>query len=100
MASEVTLRFPGAAHPAAAVPAGAGLSEVLTPANSPVLFGCRTGICGTCLVEVLEGEPAPADADEREVVEVLAPDHPRARLACQLRASAGMALRPIPEEER
>ncbi|MBW4562415.1 MAG: 2Fe-2S iron-sulfur cluster binding domain-containing protein [Mojavia pulchra JT2-VF2] len=34
------------------------LSEHLTIQNSPVLFGCRTGICGTCLVEVI-GEISP-----------------------------------------
>lgn len=28
------------------------LLECLTVQNSPVLFGCRTGICDTCLVEV------------------------------------------------
>ncbi|MBC6436085.1 2Fe-2S iron-sulfur cluster binding domain-containing protein, partial [Nostoc sp. HG1] len=35
------------------------LSEHLTIQNSPVLFGCRTGICGTCLVEVNGTIPSP-----------------------------------------
>ncbi|MEL6495801.1 MAG: 2Fe-2S iron-sulfur cluster-binding protein, partial [Cyanobacteria bacterium J06623_7] len=31
------------------------LAEHLTVENSPILFGCRTGICGTCLV-IIEGD--------------------------------------------
>ena len=34
------------------------LSEHLTVQNSPVLFGCHTGICGTCLV-VIKGDIPP-----------------------------------------
>lgn len=56
---------------------------MLTAQNSPVLFGCRTGICGTCLVTVT-GQVAPPDADEQEMLEVLAPGIPNARLACQI----------------
>jgi len=59
------------------------LSEYLTVENSPVLFGCRTGLCGTCLVEITGDIPPPTD-EEKEVLEVLAPDNPHARLACQI----------------
>lgn len=69
------------------LPDGAPLAEHLTIQNSPILFGCRTGICGTCLVSVtdlsfdLEG-PTP---EEREVLEMIAPDDHHLRLACQLK---------------
>lgn len=59
------------------------LSELLTIENSPVLFGCRTGICGTCLV-VVEGDIPPPLGDEKELLEILAPENPKARLACQI----------------
>ncbi|MGB3651181.1 MAG: 2Fe-2S iron-sulfur cluster-binding protein [Rivularia sp. (in: cyanobacteria)] len=59
------------------------LAEHLTVENSPVLFGCRTGICGTCLV-VVEGDIPPASLEEKELLEVLAPQNPQARLACQI----------------
>lgn len=65
---------------------GSNPSEVLNSSNSPVLFGCRTGVCGTCLVEVLSGEAeidAPTGA-EKEILEVFAPGNEKARLACQL----------------
>ena len=58
-------------------------AEYLTVQNSPVLFGCRTGLCGTCLVEII-GDITPPTEDEKEVLQILAPDNPNARLACQV----------------
>ncbi len=64
---------------------GCNPSETLNSSNSPVLFGCRTGVCGTCLVEITNGGESiePAGAAERELLEVLAPDNKLARLSCQ-----------------
>ena len=59
------------------------LAEHLTVENSPILFGCRTGICGTCLV-IIEGNIPPASEAEKEVLEILSPENPKARLACQI----------------
>jgi ferredoxin len=65
------------------IPAGQPLAEVLTVQNSPILFGCRTGICGTCVVGVA-GAVDEASQDELEILELYAADNPTARLACQL----------------
>ncbi len=89
------LTFPGTAFPPLEVADGAALAEVLTPLCSPVWFGCRTGLCGTCVVRV-DGDVAllpEADADEREIVELVAPGVADARLACLLRARGALALR-------
>jgi ferredoxin len=59
------------------------LFEHLTVQNSPVLFGCRTGICGTCLV-VVEGDIPPPSGEEKEILEIFAPGNQQARLACQI----------------
>ncbi|MCA9556155.1 MAG: (2Fe-2S)-binding protein [Myxococcales bacterium] len=96
MKATVTLRFPGTAFEPLEVPAGCDLSEHLTVMNSPLLFGCRTGLCGTCAC-VLEGEAPPPDADELEVLEAWGATTPGARLACQLRLEADADLRAIPE---
>ena len=64
-------------------------------ANSPLLFGCRTGICGTCIVEAEGKDIPPPDDEERELLEVLAPDNPKARLACQLNVQCDMVLHPL-----
>lgn len=70
------------------------LSEVLDAKNSPLLFGCRTGICGTCVIEV-EGDLPEPDEEEREMLEVYAPDNPKARLACQIELSSAIRVRPL-----
>jgi ferredoxin len=59
------------------------LSEHLTVQNSPVLFGCRTGICATCLVTI-KGDIPPPSEEEREILEIFARPNPQARLACQI----------------
>jgi ferredoxin len=59
------------------------LSEHLTVQNSPVLFGCRTGICGTCLVSI-KGAIPPPNEEEKEILEIFAPGNEQARLACQI----------------
>jgi ferredoxin len=77
------------------LPAQANLSEHLNIQNSPVLFGCRTGICGTCLCEVrvLQGAIEPPSEDEVELIGMLAPEIPGARLACQIQGSAHIELK-------
>ncbi|MEM9266431.1 MAG: 2Fe-2S iron-sulfur cluster-binding protein [Cyanobacteria bacterium P01_F01_bin.13] len=77
------ISFPKGKHDAVILNAHTPLADELTVQNSPILFGCRTGICGTCLVTILGNTPPP-DAEEKEMLDVLAPDTPNARLACQL----------------
>lgn len=89
------VRFYGGSPRHADLPAGADLAFALNATNSPLLLACRTGICGTCLVEVLEGEIDPPDEEEREMLELLAPGYALARLACQLRATGGLVLRSL-----
>jgi len=95
---EHRISFSHATHAPVSLQRGALLSEHLSIENSPLLFGCRTGICGTCLIEVEEaangelGEPA---ADELELLEIIAPENQRARLACQVALSADIRIRYI-----
>lgn len=76
------------------VEAGIRLSRVLDVTNSPVLFGCRTGICATCLVRVKAGMQnlPPLEADEAEVIEVYTEQTEDCRLACQLHLSGPVVL--------
>lgn len=89
-----TIHFPE--DPPVTLEVGSNLSECLTATNSPLLFGCRTGICATCLCEV-EGEVEPPDEDEQEIVEIWADGDPKARLACQLKCTGDVHIRPHPE---
>lgn len=92
-----TITFPDTGHGPISIPEGTNLSEQLTIINSPLLFGCRTGICGTCLVQVEEGVDAlqAPESDEKEALDVYAPGNTRARLACQIFLNADIALKKI-----
>lgn len=88
------IKFPHTDYAPAILPAGANLAENLSIVNSPMLFGCRSGICGTCLVHIELGYERliPPSDNEREALEIYAPDDPRARLACQVSLVADISL--------
>ncbi|MEM7796272.1 MAG: 2Fe-2S iron-sulfur cluster-binding protein [Cyanobacteria bacterium P01_C01_bin.118] len=85
--------FPSSDHDVLELDAHTPLANVLTVQNSPILFGCRTGICGTCLVTI-SGDVPPADAEEQELLDVLAPNSPNARLACQINITHDLQISP------
>lgn len=89
-----TVRFADPRYAPVALPEGANLSLHLNVANSPVLFGCRTGLCGTCCCAV-SGELPPAGADEREVIDALDVHDPRARLLCQVTVVADLTIEAV-----
>lgn len=86
-----------ALKPPVRLPAGKNLADALTAANSPVVFGCRSGICGTCLsrATVKAGVLPPPDQDELDVLEILCPNEPKARLACRIKLGADLVIEPI-----
>ena len=92
---EHRIEFPGTGFPALELAGDDTLSVELTAVNSPVLFGCRSGLCGTCLVEVEAiGETSLTEPgeDEKEALEIYAPGNRRARLACQLALTTDLRL--------
>ncbi|MEM9152445.1 MAG: 2Fe-2S iron-sulfur cluster-binding protein [Cyanobacteria bacterium P01_F01_bin.3] len=92
--SSCTIEFPNTDYPSVLLDDGSPVSIALNLQNSPILFGCRTGICGTCLVTAT-GNMLPPTEDEQEVLSILAPNHPSARLACQLKPTGNLALTPL-----
>jgi ferredoxin len=92
------IEFPGTGFAPVELPDLASLALHLTVLNSPVLFGCRSGLCGTCLIEVeAAGAEAldPPDAAEAEALAIYAPGNALARLACQLPLTADIRVRKI-----
>lgn len=71
------------------------LSEKLTIHNSPILFGCRIGICGTCAIEIVKEEGAlhPRTYDENEFLGTMAPGRDNVRLACQIHINANITIK-------
>lgn len=98
MNEQCCIHFPRTDHAPLTINKHQNLCECLTVQNSPVLFGCRTGICGTCLV-VVEGDIPPPNEDEKEVLETLAPSNIRARLACQLKLASDIKITPFAEDK-
>lgn len=92
MKSEIySIKFPDINYPNICLKKDENLSENLTVQNSPVLFGCRTGICGTCLV-IVKGDVNPPSEAEKEILEVFAPGNNQARLACQLQLTSDIEI--------
>jgi ferredoxin len=64
----------------------ARLIDVCDESRAPVEFSCRSGTCGTCRIEVLEGEDLlrePSSDEEETLMAFDAP--PTHRLACRAR---------------
>jgi ferredoxin len=92
------IEFPGTSFAATELPDLASLSETFTVEDSPLLFGCRSGLCGTCLIEVEETGSErlePPSPQEVESLSIYAPGNPRARLACQIHVCAHLRIRKI-----
>lgn len=91
MADNVNIQVNGIDLP---LPKGANPAEGINASNSPILFGCRTGVCGTCLVNVLKGKEniSPITEDEDEMLEVLAKGNNNARLACQFQVNGDIEV--------
>lgn len=91
------VEFPETGFEPLELPDGSNLIDGLTIDNSPVLFGCCSGVCGTCLIEVETngGEVDPAREEEQETLEIYAEGNSKARLACQLRLTADLKIKKI-----
>lgn len=88
------VHFPNTDYEPVTIQSDDTLSLCLTQQNSPILFGCRTGICGTCLVSA-KGEIKPPSTDEQEVLALFALNDSNARLACQIKHQGDLSLTPF-----
>jgi ferredoxin len=87
--------FENSQKPELSLNEGDCLSEKLTIQNSPILFGCRIGICGTCAVEIVsEDKPLHARThDENEFLGAMAPGRDNVRLACQIHINTNIKIK-------
>ena len=79
------------------LPADAALTEVEFETSQKLIpFGCRSGSCGACVIEVLEGPDSlgEADDDELDFLEDLGKPGGNHRLACQCRLQGNATIRP------
>ncbi|MFH0944147.1 MAG: 2Fe-2S iron-sulfur cluster-binding protein [Planctomycetota bacterium] len=76
------------------VPLGTRVLDYCESNETPLAFGCLSGKCGTCVVEVLEGGESldPRNEDERETLE-MHDGTEGCRLACQIKVNGDLTLR-------
>ena len=77
------------------VPAGTRVIEISDKLNSGIVYGCREGDCGTCLMTVIEGMEnltGPSALEARILKEHLAGRD--TRLACQAQVLGNVTVRP------
>jgi ferredoxin len=71
------------------VPEGGEIVDICDQYFAPIPFSCRSASCGTCQIEVLEGEDLlePPNEAERDLLPLLGG---KGRLACQARVRANV----------
>lgn len=67
------------------VPAGKSIKDVCDENGSSIPFGCRNGVCGTCLSTITKGKHnlRPAEENEKATLEGFGAQAPDKRLICQ-----------------
>lgn len=77
------------------VPVGTRIIEVSEKIGASLIYGCREGDCGTCLMKVDEGWDhltVPSVVEEKILKENLAGEH--SRLACQAQVLGDVTISP------
>ena len=61
--------------------------------DTSILFGCRDGACGACMIKVTKGAEnlSPIQDDEKDFLETMAAE-PNERLACQCRVKGDVTI--------
>ncbi|MBY8853658.1 (2Fe-2S)-binding protein, partial [Saccharothrix sp. MB29] len=83
------------------LPAGSPLTEVEYETRQRLIpFGCRSGACGACVIEVVEGFDAlgEPDDDELDFLEDLGRTGGDHRLACRCRLRGDAVVRPATDD--
>lgn len=77
------------------LPHNACLSDAAELQVAGLVFGCRAGMCGICVIEVVEGAPnlSPPEEDESMFLSRLGHDAGSRRLACQCRLRGNVTIR-------
>ena len=72
---------------------GYALIDMCEDHDTSILFGCRDGACGACMVKLLEGADklSPMQDDEKDFLETMAAE-PDERLACQCKVYGDVKL--------
>ncbi len=72
---------------------GYAMIDMCDDHDTSILFGCRDGACGACMVKILDGADklSPMQDDEKDFLETMAAE-PDERLACQCKVYGDVKL--------
>lgn len=75
---------------------GTKLALALEDHGIPILHRCGgNSRCATCRVEVISGDPGVMKDQEAQILEARGVDDPKIRLACQIRVTRSLKVRPL-----
>ena len=79
------------------LPRNSPLTALADFQETAITFGCRSGACGSCAIEVLEGRSnlTAADNMQRSFLTTLGYPQERYRLACQCCLQGDITIKPI-----
>ena len=79
------------------LPHNAHLSDAAELQLAGLVFGCRAGMCGICVIEVQDGASnlSPCEDDEEMLLESLGHVEAGKRLACQCRLRGDITIRKV-----
>lgn len=88
---KVTFKNTGAA---AEVEAGADLKDITKQNQWSIAYGCEDGMCGTCLVKVVEGKENLSHMEDKEkaTLEAMGLDISQYRLCCQCKVNGDCVI--------
>ena len=86
---EIVVTFDSKDFQAVGLSQGDSVAEKLNIRNSPILFGCRMGICGSCAIQIESDDPLAyvKTSEEIEFFSAIGRAEENLRLACQISAS-------------
>ena len=72
---------------------GYALIDMCEDYETSILFGCRDGACGACMIRVKDGAPnlSPMQDHEKDFLETMAAE-PNERLACQCKVNGDVVI--------
>jgi Ferredoxin len=75
------------------VPENYAMIDMCEDYDTSILFGCRDGACGACMIKVKEGKEnlSPMQDDEKDFLETMAAEDDE-RLACQCRVHGDVVV--------
>jgi len=73
---------------------GAELKDVTKDAGWPIAYGCEDGVCGTCIVKVVDGEENlnPMEETEKQTLGIMGLEEGGYRLACQCKCNGNCTI--------